>query len=101
MRSFSAVLPCRRSQVHLTSRAVNGLPSCHLTPSRSLKISRVPSSSHAQLLARSRLICVHSLDFADDYLSSQTSSKRQPLNKLLTMIVKPLTRGSQQLAARV
>jgi len=35
----------------------------------------------------------------EGYLSSQTSSKRQPLNRLLTMIVKPLTRGSQQLAA--
>src|SRR5262249_60783055 len=33
-------LPARRSQVHLTSRAVNGLPSCHLTPERSLKLRR-------------------------------------------------------------
>src|SRR5215831_10534284 len=37
MRSFSLVLPCSSSQVHLTSRAVKGLPSCHLTPSCSLK----------------------------------------------------------------
>src|SRR5262249_59284602 len=35
-------LPARRSQVHLTSRAVNGLPSCHLTPERSLKLRRGP-----------------------------------------------------------
>ena len=35
------------------------------------------------------------------HLSSQTSSIRHPLNRLLTIIVKPLTRGSQQLAARV
>ena len=35
--------------MHLTSSAVNGLPSCHLTPSRNLKVSSVPSSLHAQL----------------------------------------------------
>ena len=34
--------------VHLTSAAVNGLPSCHLTPRRSGKVSSVPSSFHAQ-----------------------------------------------------
>jgi hypothetical protein len=31
--------------VHLTSAAVNGLPSCHLMPWRSLKVSRVLPSS--------------------------------------------------------
>ena len=31
-RSFSLDLPVSRSQVHLTSLAVKGLPSCHLTP---------------------------------------------------------------------
>ena len=30
------------------------------------------------------------------YLSSQTSSMRQPLKRLLTISVKPLTRGCQQ-----
>jgi hypothetical protein len=33
-RGLSVDLPVKRSQVHLTSLAVNGLPSCHLTPSR-------------------------------------------------------------------
>src|SRR5258708_4918446 len=50
------------SQVHLTSLAVNGLPSCHLTPRRSLKVSAVLSSSHDHSVARSgtielRLVC--------------------------------------------
>src|SRR6266478_2059950 len=44
------------SQVHLTSLAVKGLPSCHLTPSRSGKVSSVPSSLHDQLTARSGTI---------------------------------------------
>src|SRR4051794_30755318 len=50
------------SQVHLTSLAVNGFPSCHLTPGRSLKVSSLPSSLRLQLSARSgtideRLFC--------------------------------------------
>src|SRR4051812_6269518 len=50
------------SHVHLTSFAVNGLPSCHLTPGRSLKVSDLPSSVVLQLSARSgtiddRLFC--------------------------------------------
>src|SRR5580704_2624711 len=56
MRSFSAALPLNRSQVHLTSRAVNGSPSCHLTPWRSGKVSSVPSSFEDQLVARSGTI---------------------------------------------
>src|SRR6516165_11824767 len=48
MRSFSLDLPVKRSQVHLTSLAVNGLPSCHLTPWRSVKLSSFPSSLHDQ-----------------------------------------------------
>src|SRR5262245_39054045 len=44
------------SQVHLTSLAVNGLPSCHLTSWRSGKVSSVPSSLHDQLTARSGTI---------------------------------------------
>src|SRR5437868_598357 len=55
-RSLSFALPSRRSQVHLTSLAVNGLPSCHLTPWRSLKVSPVLSSSHDHSLARSGTI---------------------------------------------
>src|SRR6266436_760398 len=44
------------SQVHLTSLAVNGLPSGHLTPWRSGKVSSVPSSLHDQLTAKSGTI---------------------------------------------
>src|ERR1700744_1002069 len=55
-RSLSLSLPVSMSQVHLTSAAVKGLPSCHLTPWRNLKVSRVPSSSHDQLVARSGTI---------------------------------------------
>ena len=36
----------------------------------------------------------------EGYSSSQTSSMRQPLKMLLTIIVSPLTRGCQQVAAR-
>src|ERR1700674_5223439 len=65
MRSFSLALPVNRSQVHLTSLAVNGLPSCHLTPWRNGNVSSVPSSFHDQLVARSgtidcRLVCATS-----------------------------------------
>jgi hypothetical protein len=51
--SFSAALPAKRSQVHFTSAAVNGLPSCHLTSLRRWKVRRVPSSSQAQSVASS------------------------------------------------
>src|SRR5437667_7372599 len=56
MRSFSFALPLSRSQVHLTSWAVNGLPSCHLTPWRSGKVNSVPSSLEDQLVASSGTI---------------------------------------------
>src|SRR6516162_6299264 len=36
-RNFSGDLPSSMSQVHLTSLAVKGWPSCHLTPCRSRK----------------------------------------------------------------
>src|SRR5690242_20645769 len=55
-RNLSADFPVSRSHVHLTSAAVNGLPSCHLTPSRSLNVSVVPASSQLQLVAKSGLI---------------------------------------------
>ncbi len=50
------------SKVHLTSAAVNGLPSCHFTPSRRAKVSVLPSSLQVHLVARSgtmpsRLFC--------------------------------------------
>src|SRR5712691_7618346 len=56
MRSLSLALPVSRSQVHLTSWAVKGLPSCHLTPWRNGRVSSVPSSFHDQLVARSGTI---------------------------------------------
>ena len=56
MRSFSFALPCSRSIVHLTSATVNGLPSCHLTPLCSGKVSSVPSSLQLQLVASSGTI---------------------------------------------
>jgi len=36
-RSLSFAVPCNSSQVHVTSLAVNGLPSCHLTPGCNLR----------------------------------------------------------------
>jgi hypothetical protein len=48
MRSFSAAVPCNKSRVHFTSAAVNGLPSCHLTPCRSGNVNSAhPRSSSA------------------------------------------------------
>src|SRR6185295_6687902 len=55
-RNLSAATPRSRSQVHLTSAAVKGLPSCHLTPGRSGKVSSLPSSLHDQPVARSGTI---------------------------------------------
>jgi hypothetical protein len=56
MRGWSLASPVKRSQVHLTSRAVNSCPSCHLTPLRSLNVSSVPSSFQVQLVAQSGTI---------------------------------------------
>src|SRR5215471_9944061 len=59
---FSGALPCRRSMVHFTSAALNGLPSCHLMPWRRVKVRVLPSSLHVHFSARSgtmssRLFC--------------------------------------------
>src|SRR5215471_10349526 len=56
LRNFCSDTLRSMFQVHLTSLAVNGLPSCHLTPSRSLKVSCVLSAFHAQLVASSGTI---------------------------------------------
>src|SRR5947209_9282508 len=56
LRSLSLLLAINRSNVHFTSAAVNGLPSCHLTPERSLNISFVWSSLNDQLSASSGTI---------------------------------------------
>src|SRR5215472_490848 len=64
-RSLFSDLPVSVSQVHLTSWAVNGLPSCHLTPWRSGKVSSVPSSLHDQLTARSGTIELHAVLWHD------------------------------------
>src|SRR5882762_1502243 len=53
MRNLSEERSDSVSQVHFTSRAVNGLPSCHLTPWRKGNVSCVPSSLHDQPVARS------------------------------------------------
>src|SRR6202030_3175658 len=62
-RSFSLALPVSRSQVHWTSLAVKGLPSCHVMPWRSGSVNSVPSSFDDQPVARSgtiesRLFCL-------------------------------------------
>src|ERR1700756_2727187 len=62
-RSFSLDLPVSMSQVHWTSLAVKGLPSCQVTPWCSGKVSSVPSSFQDHPVARSgtidsRLFCL-------------------------------------------
>src|SRR5437764_14784906 len=52
-RNFCCDFPISMSNVHLTSAEVNGLPSCHLTSLRSLKVRVLPSPLHAQLSASS------------------------------------------------
>src|SRR5450631_1438546 len=52
-KSDVSPLPISIRQVHCTSFDVNGLPSCQLTPCRSLKVSLVLVESHDQLSARS------------------------------------------------
>src|SRR5882724_11181949 len=56
LRSFESSPPFTMSHVHFTSALVKGLPSCHFTPSRSLKVSSVPSLFHAHSVARSATI---------------------------------------------
>src|SRR5438309_11499517 len=53
LKSCVSAFPISMRQVHCTSFAVNGWPSCHFTPCRSLKVSLVLVESHDQLSARS------------------------------------------------
>src|SRR3981189_1806591 len=53
LKSWVSPLPISIRQVHCTSLAVNGWPSCHFTPCRSLKVSLVLVWSQDQLSARS------------------------------------------------
>src|SRR4051794_27819512 len=53
LKSCVSVLPISIRQVHCTSLAVNGWPSCHFTPCLSLKVSLVLVESQDQLSARS------------------------------------------------
>src|SRR3954465_412901 len=53
LKSWVSLLPISMRQVDCTSFAVNGWPSCHFTPCRSLKVSLVLVESHDQLSARS------------------------------------------------
>src|SRR5258708_31004780 len=52
-KSWVSPLPISIRQVHCTSLAVNGWPSCHFTPCRSLNVSLVLVGSQDQLSARS------------------------------------------------
>src|SRR5258708_13896118 len=52
-KSWVSPLPISIRQVHCTSLAVNGWPSCHFTPCRSLKVSLVLVESQDQLSAKS------------------------------------------------
>jgi hypothetical protein len=53
LRNFCAERSITMSKVHFTSAAVNGLPSCQLTPGRRRKASLVPSAFHSQPVASS------------------------------------------------
>src|SRR5215470_13020403 len=65
LKSCVSVLPISIRQVHCTSLAVNGWPSCHFTPWRSLKVSLVLVESHDQLSARSGItVSILSCGFA-------------------------------------
>src|SRR4051794_6046981 len=55
-RSLSSALPVNRSKVQTTSLAVKGLPSCHFTPSSSLKVRALLSGLQLHDLARSGTI---------------------------------------------
>ena len=85
MSSFSSPLPISASQVHFTSALVNGLPSCHFTPWRSLKVSLVLSSFHAQLSARSGTMWSGLLTFSLG--SNSTRLLNTAMNGWLTEIV--------------
>src|SRR5450759_5438984 len=81
LRNLALALPITMSKVHLTSLEVNGLPSCHLTPSRSLKLSFVCSAFQDQLVARSgtmesRLFCATSCLYTTKLLNT-------PMNGIL------------------
>src|SRR6516162_3379977 len=56
MRNLVVDRPSSMSQVHCTSLAVKGWPSCQRTPCRSRKVNSVPSSFHDQSVARSGTI---------------------------------------------
>src|SRR6185437_928993 len=77
--------PSTASNVHFTSLAVNGLPSCHFTPGCSLKVSLVLVASHAQLSARSGTIWSALLTFS--FGSNTTRLLNTPMNVLTTEIV--------------
>jgi citrate lyase subunit beta/citryl-CoA lyase len=79
MRSFSLALPISRSTVHLTSAAVKGLPSCHLTLCRrgksQLRPLLVPGPTRRQILHDRtqtvlRHVLVEHVRTLDHYLSA-------------------------------
>src|ERR1700735_1639300 len=56
LRILLSTLPVRASHVHFTSAEVNGLPSCHFTPSRSWNVNVRSSSLYFHDVARSGTI---------------------------------------------
>src|SRR6478736_7933909 len=85
MSAFSSPLPISASQVHFTSLAENGFPSCHFTPWRSLKVSLVSSGFHDQLSARSGTIVSGLFTFSLG--SKKTRLLNTAMNGWLTEIV--------------
>ena len=90
LRGFLRMISCfssprSASQVHFTSLEVNGLPSCHFTPSRSLKVSFVLSAFHDQLSASSGTILSGLLIFS--FGSKKTRLLNTPMNGMFTEIV--------------
>ena len=78
--------PCLATgpRAHLTSRAVKGMPSCSLTPSCNLNVSRVLSSSHVQLgHDRLHAVLLHVLVIDDEVVEHPhywtQREKRSPL----------------------
>src|SRR5215510_3862721 len=85
LRKSSESCPVSLFQVHCTSFAVNGLPSCHLTPSCSLKVSLVLVASQVQLSARSGTIVSGLL--SGTLWSKMTRLLKMPMNGATVEIV--------------
>src|ERR1700730_348089 len=70
--------------------------------SRAVKLRKFEDPSLCSSRGARPLLCrIRQTKAKNCYLSSQTSSMRQPLNRLFTMIVNPFTQGCQQVESRV